>query len=101
MVPLGNPRHEDSKKATVRCPKTGPPLARAPAPTVRAPKLTINCRLVKLPGLRATIEVRLVYYKTIAQPLAGAVRTARPFRTTLEKYTNELLFPVITFNFKP
>ena len=69
---------EDSKKAAAKCPKTGPPLARAPAPTVRAPKLTINCRLVKLPGLRATIEVRLVYYKTIAQPLAGAARTARP-----------------------
>ena len=71
------------------------------SPTVRAPKRDWNDGLVELPGLRATIEVRLVYYKTIAQPLAGAVRTARPFRTTLEKYTNELLFPVITFNFKP
>ena len=50
----GEARAKEAKAA--RCPKTGPPLARAPAPTVRAPKRDWNDGLVELPGLRATIE---------------------------------------------
>ena len=55
----GAVRHGDAGAKEIRaarCPKTGPPLARAPAPTVRAPKQTINSRLVELPGVEVTIE---------------------------------------------